>query len=658
MLNFYIRLKADSSHRLSIDMVRTKTFDTSANLLNPSLSFGIYKNVTSLYGHIDHNAYCTPFDRIGRNYTSSAVALTMKEASKIAKLAVQKSSPTKNQLLGVNLSATAPEAFEAAARITEIAHSPSGKSPPKRPKVEYTKPLPSVGSPQALRETHRLIRSNPAYTIKEPRGIQFHGDDVVKDFDSWDPVSIDEVTEADEVKSSGPEAEKNKLEQKSDATKKYWEVVQSVIANGVETATGSGQRRQVSSIMDSNIESIITRVPTIPGFLNSDHLKNLLAVELSEVRAGYVEAVARASVEYSIRDNEFAKEVGINRAQLLDSSIIELWTNKEFQLAEWRVLRQTGVEKLSVLRSFHRMDKNLCTNLPIMLELQYLWLDNTLPTGWWENMSSTVKCTYSGLLFVDVNQPKFRSKLPFLMDDFTMHLETYAKDIRDALIEYWIVSAGGKLSNCISQLTDVASKNSELYNSNRGDGLLTGQGNDFTFGQDGERESDDEASLGTEQFRKFKEKNSLGAMNNRMTLEGFQSKGGKKGATTGGTLTSQAPSNFASGQLQKPKKNRAEAIVDCGVVLMSRQLRSMCESSLYALADLFEKLQYDYTAQYSIFVINIKLRKVKSREISLDFNEPVEVCLQPELSEIKNAVINSINTIVNTSRGYSRPEQR
>ena len=590
----------------------------------------------------------------------------MKEAGKIAKLPVQNSNPTKNQLLGVNLSATAPEAFEAASRITEIAFSPTGKSPPKRPKIEQAKPLPSVGSPQALRETHRIIRSKPGYNIVEPRSIQFHGDSDVKDFDSWDPVAVDEVTETDEMKSSGVEI-KSKLDSQGDATSKYWESVQAIIEYGVETATGSGQRKPISAIANTNIESIVTRVPAITGFLNSEHLKHLLAIELSEVKSGYIEAIARASVEYNIRDSELAKLVKINREQLLDSSSIELWTNKEYQLSEWRVLRQTGVDKLSVLRSFHRMDKNLCNCLPIMLELQYLWLDSSLPSGWWENMASTVRCTYSGLLFVDVNQPKFRSKLPFLIDDFSMHLETYAKDIRDALIEYWIVAAGGKLSNCVSQLVEMVQKSSSesQYNALKDAGEAITNANEFPFGHDGDRESDDEMSQGTEQFRKFKEKNSLNTMNNRMSLEGFPAKGNKTKGTTSipkGTATSQSlvgsNTNSIGNQSKKPKKNRAESIVDSAVVLMSRQLRGTCEMSLYALTDLFEKLSYDYTAQYSIFVINIRLRKVKSREITLDFSEPVEVCLQPELSEIKNTVVNSINTIVNTSRGYSRPEQR
>jgi len=586
----------------------------------------------------------------------------MKEAAKIAKLAVQKvATPSKNQLQGVNLSATAPEAFEAVTRITEIAMSPTGKSPPKRPRVELPKALPSVGSPQALRETHRLIRSKPAYDTLAPRSVQFHGDTPSRDFDSWDPVSIDEdIDEADETKFSSRDSGKSKIELKSIAMINFWEAVQCIIDDGVNTATGSGQRKEVSKIMDSNVESIITRIPTIPGFLNSDHLKSILAIELGEVRSNYVKAVARASVEYNIRDPELAKEANINRAQLLDCSSIELWTNKEYQLAEWRVYRLTGVDKLAVLKSFHRMDRNLCTNLPIMLELQYLWLDGTLPAGWWENMTSTTRCTYSGLLFVDVNQPKFRSKLPFLMDDFTMHLETYAKDIRDALIEFWIVSAGGKLSTCINQLVDTGHKtlgsaNSPAKELNPGGNLNESE---FNFDHDGDKDSDDELSLGTEQFRKFKERNSMTALNNRMALEGFQGKTAKSRSSTSGPLGATLPNNNSNHQTQKVKKNKAESIVDCAVVLMSRQLRGMCEMSLYALTNLFEKLSYDYTAQYSIFVINIRLRKVKSREITLDFNEPVEVCLQPELSEIKNAVVNSINTIVNTSRGYSRPEQR
>ena len=387
----------------------------------------------------------------------------MKEASKIAKQLVEKSSDHlagKKNIAGINLAATAPEAFEASRRISAIALSPNGKSPPRREKKTQPKLLPSLGSPQALRETHRLIRSQPNYKVMMPLNVQFSGNTVTKDFDSWDPESINEENNDNQIKLSDDSLLNFEFKMKSNTL--FIQAVEEIISKGVYTATGSGHRRPVSNIRDKNVESIISRIPTVDGFLNTKHIKKALGSELNEVKAAYIHAAAISSLEYSLKDPEFSKESEIDKNSLIDDSSIVLWTNLEYQLKEWRVYRNTGVDGNSVMRSFQQIDRGLCTNLSIMLELQYLWLDGSFPQVWWENMPSTGYCTYSQALFVDVNQPKFRGRLPFMLDDFIIHLETYAKDVRDALLEYWVITAGGKLSNYISKLPDDS--NYKIFN--------------------------------------------------------------------------------------------------------------------------------------------------------------------------------------------------
>ena len=107
-----------------------------------------------------------------------------------------------------------------------------------------------------------------------------------------------------------------------------------------------------------------------------------------------------------------------------------------------------------------------------------------------------------------------------------------------------------------------------------------------------------------------------------------------------------------------PRKNHAESIVDSAVVLLSRQLRGMCEASLAALTALFEDLKVPNTAGYSIFVVNLRLRKRSgSQEVTMDCSEPVDVCLQPDLEDVKTAMGSCIASLVGNSRNFPRPEQ-
>lgn len=617
-------------NHLSTEMVRTKNYDSSAKLLNPSINCNIH-HLDSNFTEIDPNAYCTPCDRIARFNAPYSAGLTMKEASKIAKHLVLTDKKANPKLIGVNLSATAPDAFEATTRINAIALSETGKSPPKRKKKEQLKPLPSEASTLALRDNHRMIRSKPLYSLRDTKPVPAADPTVTKNFDSWDPEAIDEPS-ADDFK-DGSIGGATKFELKFLAMDKFLAAVDTIIHHGVITATGSGQRQPVSELKDKNMESIVSRIPAIPGFLNSDYLKMLLGTEMFSVKKEYIRANARASVLYSIKDPYEARLLEIVKDHLEDNSHIELWTNKEFQLKEWRVHRKTDIEPEAVLHYYQMMDRNLCNTLPIMLDLQYLWMDGSLPTMWWDNLPNSEPCSYNQLLFVDVNQPKFRYRLPFSSDDFATHIETYAKDIRDSLVEYWVVAAGSKLSSYISQLVENVKNLEESKDEDEIDII-----NELRFDED---EEEDEPSP----FKRFKEKNAQKALTNRVALEGLKDK-------KFSSAKSDTQSDFG-----RKTKNRAESVVDCAVVLMSRQLRYMCESSLLSLTGLFEDLSKPATAQYSIFAINIRLRKIHSKEITTDFSEPVEVCLQPDLSEIHSTMINCITTIVNTSRNYARPEQ-
>jgi hypothetical protein len=713
----------NSTNKHATDIVRSRRFDSTSKLFNPSLTLSTHKNALLVYRSIDANSYFSPFDRIARLYSINASGLTMKEASKIGKylgILSDKSklglSSSTSKIVGINLSATAPDAFGAMERINAIAHTDiydsNGSLSPVKGKAStrdgkggkkdrdlLSRTLPSASSPDAMRLKHRMMRSKPNYETAEPRSIQFFeggndnfggGGGYVKDFDNWNPEAIDDMESDYNLNSDASLLEL--FEIKSKNVENFLKVIDYIVNEGVSTATGSGHRVPVPDLPMNTIEGIITRIPSKPHFLDSEFIQRALQTQLHEVKKEYRVATAKASVEYLVKDPEEWKELGVNPKILTDESLIELWSNSTYQLPEWRILRQTSVDSRHVLSHFHRIDRHLCTVLSIMLELQNLWFDSSLPIVWWENMPSVMRCNYNELLFVDVNQPKFRSKLPLSLDDFATHIEGFSKDVREALIEYWLIAAAGKISTFISNMNaddhrflgevgaggggmwkndDLASVMSDLYQGEGG-------------GEGGERADDDTVSQGSGLFKKFKEKNAKKAMNARMSLEGIGGGGGAGGmmspnkpgagnapgtksqrntlvSATGGAGNTgpgggAGPGGNTGNGRRKP--NKAEKIVDCAVVLMSRQLRGMCESSLQTFSGLFEKLSLPVTSSYSIFIINVRLRKRRNKEITSDFSEPVEVCLQPDLDEFKSVMNNCVNAVVGTSRGYARPEQQ
>lgn len=498
--------------------------------------------------------------------------------------------------------------------------------------------LPSMGSPLALREDHRLIRSKPKYEIKLPLSSSSQRSqegEWFRDFESWDPESIDGTHEAaysEEV----PIA--TLLEQKSKSTAAFISGVEVVMIEGALTAAGSGHRAALVPLSSKQLDSIVARVPSLPGFLEDHEMQALLGDEIMYVNNDFLRATARACVEYEVKDPADAAELGVNVDRLFDDKIGTLWTNVEYQLPEWRVLRQTGVNPHSVLRTFRRIDRTLCNPLSIMLELQYLWMDGSLPNMWWEQTAESERTTYSGLLFIDTNEAGFRPKLPMLVDEFVAHMESQTKDIREALLEYWVMAAGGKISKFIGSMGDEA-------RSGVADGIDETK---FVDGEGWDESSQEDVRFGVNNG-KFKSLSSQKALKQRMTLEGIDV------PMKGGKLSGEKDGEKSSGGAMV--KNKAEHVVESSVVLMSRQLRGMCERSLQSLANLFEKLRSPVTAPYCIFIINLRLKRSGTRELTLELSGPVDVCLQPDLGEVRASVQSCVNNIVASARNYPRPEQ-
>ena len=621
------------------DIVRTKRYDSSAKSISTSQVTRLL-NVPTAFSTIDREAYCTPVDRIGRYCTMQAAGLTAKDATRIAKFiinntAVNGSAPKGPSMIGFSLSSTAPDAFDAPTRISDIAWSTTGKLPEKAKKPDPPKPLPSDGSPLALREDHRLVRSQPAYALAQPRSPVTYGEGESKmgrDFDSWNPEPATQQGLGGSGDARDALAPAERLMLKSIATRAFFAAIDEIVHKGVLTASGSGHRLPVVSLTSRALESIITRIPTLPHFLDSELIQTCLGEEIHLIQEQYCLAGARACVEYDVRDASEALMHGISVTDLRDNRATDLWANCHYRLKEFRIFRQTGIRSRAVANAFRKMRHSLCVADTIMLELHYLWHDATLPSIWWESLHKGPSCVYNSLRFVDVHQQQFRNRLPLTIEDFASHIEGHGKDIRDALAEYWLSGCGSKLSACIAQmqigpLEDGKSEKS-MADSFEGAGSSSVLQEYMEEGEDGEELASPSAK----------------ALKARLAIEGM---------TEGGA----DESKHAGAHKEIRVKTKAEHVVDSAAVLLSRQLRSMCEASLQSMVDLFEELSDPSKGSYSVFVINLRLRRIRNREVVTDFLEPVEVCLQPDLTEFKYVLFNCVNCVVGNSRNFPRPEQ-
>lgn len=576
----------------------------------------------------------------------------MARATKIAKMLTVAPKQDK-RIVEYSLAATAPDAFEASTRINTKAFSNDaaqvkGK---KVPKVRVD--LPTHTSTTAQRDAHRMARSSPSYSVLPPSPAKVERVGGI-DFDAWDPEPQDESTAFQEAipKVFTPTSRAAALKKQNQAVQNFNDGVRLVLESGVLTAVGSGHRLPVSTMNQHVEQEILSRVPYRPDcFSYSPVLRALQQSELQQVQVEYCEAAAKASVLYEIKDPADARDLGVDPHALFDESHLALWTNKEYQVQEWIVLRQTGIDGENVIRTFRVLESTLCSVLPVMLQVQHLWLMGSLPTQWWEAYStSSAKCSYSKLLLTDVHLPKFQARLPMALEEFSNHIERYCEEIREALVEYWLSTAGTLLNNFEEQylLNDTSAMN--LYEESQpADEEYENDFEGITRDSNGEFNKFIAAQKGSEASKR--------AIKNRLAFEALD--------TTSDYSTSQSVNgrkertSIAGSRRPNPsRRSRAARMHDSAAVLMSRQLREMCEGSLNAVANMFEQGYDQKKKHYSAFIIDLKLRKRDRKDIASDFSDPVEVCLQPDLDTIRTTLATVVRQLVAASRDFPRVEQK
>lgn len=409
--------------------------------------------------------------------------------------------------------------------------------------------------------------------------------------------------------------------------------IQAVLQQGVMCA--ASKTVPVSDIPNKAVEGIISRLKNLDASVEA-----VLNAELRVVAADYSYSAARASVEYLLRDPLEAKSHGISLTKLHDDSAYRLWVNQEYLVDEWRKLRNTGIDRAKIDKVLRRADSTVCAFLPIMLTIQSIWVNNGLPAAWWDSMKLSNRSSYGDTLLTNVNDLVFRAKFPLTTSEFMSHNEVFCKSVHDGLAEFWLTEVGMKLSAYIASLGPAEGRCIAIEDDE--EEVL-----EQTMDESVQFEASGVESVPGDEIKAL-EKQASKALSQRLALELSRS------AAALATRDESRPRPDEAPPLKQT--NKAAKVLDSAAVLLSKQLRSMCEASLDSLANLFERLRDPHTADYSVFVVNMRVQALSSKELINDLNDPVEVCLHPDIAEIKGAVLETIRSLVGASRDFPRPE--
>ena len=281
---------------------------------------------------------------------------------------------------------------------------------------------------------------------------------------------------------------------------------------------------------------------------------------------------------------------------------------------------------------------------------------------------------YSKLNFTDVGQYSFRSKLPFTINAFVSHVERRANEVREALRECWVSAAAAQIA-----------KHIEVIRAERGDsalGLVQGNGNDPNPNDSDANKPqtpplavDVAPSLNSldsgEEYDKWYEEvhgdsnnSNYGGgspsqgeilLNQRIAAENLLPVPPGGGGGNNGQDTNLQP-------LKPPNFNRVNGIFDAASTLMSRQLRSSTEESLYAFADFFERFSLADDSGDSAFSLNLKINEnftsINKDDPEYDPNAPRDPCvlLDPSIDELKDQATACIDQIIGSAQNFPRPD--
>lgn len=167
----------------------------------------------------------------------------------------------------------------------------------------------------------------------------------------------------------------------------YWTTVEDRMLNGSPNALGAGAKSPLLELPPERVDGITSRLAFelrfIPGIelgAYQAYVEAAVNSMLQDVQVGHSVSVARAVVDYELKDPEGRRSLGIERGHLTAGP--RWYQSQEYLIPEWRVLRHTGVSRARVRRSALALKRRLCSVETVMVGLEKLWHSGVVPGDW------------------------------------------------------------------------------------------------------------------------------------------------------------------------------------------------------------------------------------------------------------------------------------
>lgn len=179
----------------------------------------------------------------------------------------------------------------------------------------------------------------------------------------------------------------SEAERQKESIDRYWNTVEDRMLNGSPNALGAGAKSPLLELPPERVDGITSRLAFelrfIPGIelgAFQAYVEAAVNSMLQDVQVGHCVSVARAVVDYELKDPEGRRALGIERGHLTAGP--RWYQCQEYLIPEWRVLRQTGVSRARVRRSALALKRRLCSVETVMVGLEKLWHSGVVPGDW------------------------------------------------------------------------------------------------------------------------------------------------------------------------------------------------------------------------------------------------------------------------------------
>lgn len=179
----------------------------------------------------------------------------------------------------------------------------------------------------------------------------------------------------------------SEAERQKESIDHYWITVEDRMLHGSPNALGAGAKSPILELPPERVDGITSRLAFelrfIPGIelgAYQAYVEAAVNSMLQDVQVGHSVSVARAVVDYELKDPEGRRALGIERGHLTAGP--RWYQSQEYLIPEWRVLRQTGVSRARVRRSALALKRRLCAVETVMVGLEKLWHSGVVPGDW------------------------------------------------------------------------------------------------------------------------------------------------------------------------------------------------------------------------------------------------------------------------------------